>query len=99
MKTSYKFLLNCGWQISQQNALPRFLEKQFMFGSFNDAFSFITSISMLAERHDHHPDWSNSYKSVRIKWNSHECGGDVTDVDWEMAHTTEKIYSKYAMMK
>ncbi|KAM0682072.1 hypothetical protein MDAP_002590 [Mitosporidium daphniae] len=101
MKASCKRLLECGWRVShlgnQQKTAPRFLEKQFTFSSFNDAFSFIASIAMLAERRDHHPDWSNSYTSVTIKWNTHrENGGDITETDWEMAEATQTIYYKYA---
>lgn len=49
--------------------------RQFQFKNFVEAFSFMTKIAIWAEKIDHHPDWSNSYNSVRITLTTHDVGG------------------------
>ena len=57
------------------------LERQFKFHDFSAAFAFITRVAMLAEKMDHHPDWSNVYNRVTIKLTTHDAGGlSIRDV-------------------
>ncbi|MEY4068397.1 MAG: 4a-hydroxytetrahydrobiopterin dehydratase [Actinobacteria bacterium] len=70
-----------GWQ-QRDNALHR----EFDFADFSAAFAFMTRVAMLAERHGHHPDWSNSWNRVRISLCSHDAGGVVTQRDIDLAH-------------
>lgn len=70
-----------GWTLSQdQNALVR----SFRFASFAKAFGFMTAVALLAEKADHHPDWSNSYGRVDIALSTHDAGG-ITKKDVELA--------------
>lgn len=51
------------------------LSRIFTFGSFVEAFGFMTRVALHAERMNHHPEWSNTYKEVRIDLISHDIGG------------------------
>jgi len=48
--------------------------RELRFGSFSEAFAFMTRVALLAEQLDHHPDWSNSYRTVRIELTTHDLG-------------------------
>jgi len=68
-----------GWR-HEDNALRR----EFTFINFAEAFAFMTSIAVMAEAADHHPDWSNSYNTVAIALTSHD-KGCVTQRDSSLA--------------
>lgn len=65
-----------------------YLHKSFKFENFIDAFSFMTSVALLAEKANHHPDWRNVYNSVDIKLSTHDAGDIISDKDRKLA---EKI--------
>jgi 4a-hydroxytetrahydrobiopterin dehydratase len=67
------------------------LTKTFKFADFQEAFAFMTRVAFLAERHNHHPDWSNSYDTVEIHLTSHDVGGKVTERDHKLAKAIDKI--------
>jgi 4a-hydroxytetrahydrobiopterin dehydratase len=69
-----------GWTFKQDA-----IHKSFVFKNFVQAFSFITSVALVAEKMDHHPDWSNSWNTVSISLSTHSRGG-VTDKDLELAN-------------
>lgn len=62
-----------------------FLEKSFEFDNFTEAFAFMTRVAFLAEKHQHHPDWSNVYNKVVVKLSTHDAGDIVTEKDYELA--------------
>lgn len=51
------------------------LHREFVFADFAEAFAFMTRVAPLAERLDHHPDWSNVWNRVVIDITSHDSGG------------------------
>ncbi len=51
------------------------IERQFKFHDFNAAFGFMTRVALLADKMDHHPEWSNVYNRVSIKLTTHDAGG------------------------
>ena len=51
------------------------MERVFRFANFSAAFGFMTRVAMLAEVHDHHPEWSNVYNRVTIRLTTHDAGG------------------------
>jgi 4a-hydroxytetrahydrobiopterin dehydratase len=61
------------------------LHQQFEFGDFSEAFAFMTRVALIAEKKNHHPDWSNSWNKVSITLTSHDAGNVVTDRDREVA--------------
>ncbi len=60
------------------------LRRTFMFADFSQAFGFMTQVAQLAERMNHHPEWSNVYNRVEVLLTTHDAGG-VTDLDVDMA--------------
>jgi len=60
------------------------IHQAFEFKSFAEAWSFMTHVALLAEKMDHHPDWSNVYNKVDITLSTHDAGG-VTKKDIELA--------------
>ena len=51
------------------------LKRRFMFADFSAAFGFMARVALLAERADHHPEWSNVYNRVDILLTTHDTGG------------------------
>ena len=65
------------------------LRREFTFGNFTEAFGFMASVALIAERLFHHPEWSNVWNRVTIEITNHDAGG-ITDLDFEFA---EKVNS------
>ena len=51
------------------------LTRTFLFGDFSEAFAFMTRVALLAEKADHHPEWSNVWNRVDILLTTHAAGG------------------------
>ena len=51
------------------------ITRQFMFADFIEAFGFMTRVAILAEKADHHPEWSNVYNRVEVLLTTHDAGG------------------------
>ena len=60
------------------------LEATFNFSDFKTAFAFMTQVAEVAERMQHHPDWQNSYKRVKVRLFTHDHNA-VTDLDITLA--------------
>ena len=78
-----------GWVLSEDGIA---LEKTFSFKGFNSAFGFMTRVAMAAERANHHPEWSNVYNRVTIRWTTHSLGG-VSDLDLTLAGACDRFAS------
>lgn len=61
------------------------LHREFAFRDFVEAFGFMTKVAVLAEKANHHPDWSNSWNKVVVDLSSHDAGGTVTERDVALA--------------
>ena len=61
-----------GWQ---PTAGRDAIEKSFKFRDFVEAFGFMTRVALLAEKADHHPEWSNVYNKVQILLTTHDADG------------------------
>ena len=51
------------------------ISRSFKFEDFNAAFGFMTRVALYADKHDHHPEWSNVYNKVEITLTTHDAGG------------------------
>lgn len=49
--------------------------RSFTFADFSAAFAFMTRVALLAEKADHHPEWSNVWNRVDITLTTHDAGG------------------------
>jgi 4a-hydroxytetrahydrobiopterin dehydratase len=79
-----------GWKdVPGRDAIAR----RFEFADFNQAFAFMTRVALLAEKMDHHPEWSNVYNRVEVTLATHDAGG-VTEKDIAMAQAMDSYASK-----
>ena len=67
------------------------LKRTFKFKDFKEAFGFMSKVALLAEKMDHHPDWSNSYNTVEIALTSHDQGSVVTEKDKKLAEQIDQV--------
>src|SRR5262245_16002266 len=76
-----------GWsEVSGRDAITR----KFVFKDFNEAFGFMSRVALVAEKMDHHPEWSNVYKTVDVTLATHDAGG-VTELDIKLAETMDRF--------
>lgn len=66
------------------------LSRRLVFADFNAAFGFMTRVALLADKMDHHPEWSNVYNRVEVLLTTHDADG-VTRRDVEMARFIDQI--------
>jgi 4a-hydroxytetrahydrobiopterin dehydratase len=74
-----------GWEL-----VDGALHREFTFADFVEAFGFMTSVALVAQRMDHHPDWSNSWNRVVVDLSSHDAGR-VTERDVELARRMDQL--------
>ncbi|ATC65890.1 4a-hydroxytetrahydrobiopterin dehydratase [Nibricoccus aquaticus] len=67
------------------------LAKTYVFGSFREAFGFMTRVAFEAEALNHHPEWTNVYNRVVVRLSTHDAGGKVTAKDVALAKRMERI--------
>jgi 4a-hydroxytetrahydrobiopterin dehydratase len=65
------------------------LVKTFTFGDFVEAFGFMAKCALIAERMDHHPEWSNVYRTVNVLLTTHDAGG-LTQKDVKLARAMDE---------
>ena len=76
-----------GWtDVAGREAIAR----TFVFRDFNEAFGFMARAALVAEKHDHHPEWRNVYKTVEVVLATHDAGG-VTERDIALAKAMNAI--------
>ena len=66
------------------------LHRELRFGDFVAAFGFMASVALVAEKMDHHPEWSNVYNRVEVVLTTHDAGG-VTERDVTLARAMNAI--------
>lgn len=70
------------------------LSRTFTFKDFVEAWGFMNKVALLAEKMDHHPNWSNVYNKVEINLTTHDAGNTVTDKDRELARQITQLLGK-----
>lgn len=66
------------------------ITRTFSFADFGAAFGFMARVALVAEKMDHHPEWTNVYRTVTVTLSTHSAGG-VTDKDIALARAMDGI--------
>ena len=66
------------------------IQRDFVFADFNAAFGFMCRVALLAEKQDHHPEWSNVWNRVSITLTTHDAGG-LSARDVKMAQAIDGV--------
>lgn len=76
-----------GWKLVEGREA---ITKRFVFRDFSEAFGWMTRVALLAEAMDHHPEWSNIYRTVEVTLSTHDAGG-LTELDVKLARAMDAI--------
>jgi 4a-hydroxytetrahydrobiopterin dehydratase len=64
--------------------------KRFVFKDFSEAFGWMTRVALVAEKLDHHPEWTNVYRTVDVTLSTHDAGG-LTELDVQLARAMDAL--------
>ncbi len=67
------------------------ITRTFTFKDFNAAFGWMARVAMMAEKLDHHPEWSNVYRTVEVVLSTHDAGG-LTKLDLRLASAMDAFF-------
>ena len=81
--------INPAWMLKDE-----FLHRELLFKDFIEAFSFMTTVALVAEKSGHHPNWKNEYNKVTVDLNTHDAEG-ITTKDFDLAVAIDKLFKKY----
>lgn len=70
------------------------LLRTFTFKDFVHAFAFMTRVAFIAEKMNHHPEWSNVWNRVSISLSTHDAGDIVTDKDRKLAKAIDEVFAE-----
>ena len=65
------------------------IARRFDFPDFVSAFGWMSSVALVAERMNHHPEWSNVYGRVEVELTTHDASG-LTELDFELAGAMDR---------
>ncbi|MEP4198499.1 MAG: 4a-hydroxytetrahydrobiopterin dehydratase [Aliishimia sp.] len=80
-------LFEAGWQMVEGRDA---IEKTFVFKNFITAFGWMTQVAIYSEKWDHHPEWSNVYKTVHVILSTHDVEG-LSALDAKLARKMESL--------
>jgi 4a-hydroxytetrahydrobiopterin dehydratase len=80
-------LLAKGWTLTEGRDA---LEKTYTFANFIEAFGWMTRAAIMAEKMNHHPEWFNVYKTVRVTLTTHDAGG-LSNLDVTLAQAMDRL--------
>ena len=75
------------WSLSREG---KAIERKLEFGDFSEAWGFMSRVALLADSHDHHPEWFNVYNKVEITLTTHDAGG-LSERDVKMAKAIDAL--------
>ena len=81
-------LLKNGWEKSVNGDA---IKKTFIFSNFIEALGWMVKAGVWAEKLNHHPEWSNVYKTVNVVLTTHD-KGCITSLDVKLAQEMDKLY-------
>ena len=74
-----------GWQQAEDK-----IARVFRFPDFVTAFGWMSSVALVAESMNHHPEWRNVYGTVEVELTTHDAGG-ITELDFELARAMDRL--------
>ena len=86
-KATLEPLLKAGWQVDEARDA---ICKTYEFANFIDAFGFMTRAAIWAEKWNHHPEWTNVYKTVKVTLTTHDVGG-LSPLDVKLARKLDTL--------
>ncbi|WGW04913.1 4a-hydroxytetrahydrobiopterin dehydratase [Tropicibacter oceani] len=86
-KTVLQPLLDNGWTVTPGRDA---ISKTYVFADFTEAFAWMTRAALWAEKWDHHPEWSNVYKTVEVTLTTHDVGG-LSALDAKLARKMDSL--------
>lgn len=86
-KTVLEPLLANGWEMVKGRDA---IHKTFVFDDFVQAFAWMTQVAIWAEKWNHHPEWSNVYKTVEVTLSTHDVGG-LSSLDAKLARKMDSL--------
>ena len=86
-RSSLEPLFASGWQLLEERDA---ISKTFKFRDFTEAFGWMAQAALVAEKHDHHPEWFNVYNRVDVTLTTHDAGG-LSELDVALAHLMDGI--------
>ena len=89
-KSELETLIDTGWVFMNERVA---VSKTFKFKSFNEAFAFMTGVSLYAEKLNHHPEWFNVYSRVDVVLTTHDLGG-LSELDVKLANNMDILSAK-----
>jgi 4a-hydroxytetrahydrobiopterin dehydratase len=76
-----------GWRLAEGRDA---IQRTFKFKDFSEAFGFMARAALVAEKMDHHPEWTNVWNRVDVTLSTHSAGG-LTELDVKLAEAMDKI--------
>jgi len=68
------------------------LVASFRFKSFMNAMAFMSGCALYCDKHNHHPQWTNTYRTIDISLTTHDAGGKVTHKDVDLAKHMSEVF-------
>ena len=75
------------WELTREG---KAIQRTFQFGDFSEAWGFMSRVALIADRHDHHPEWFNVYAKVEITLTTHDADG-LSTRDAKMARAIDGL--------
>ena len=73
------------WELGEDR-----IKRTFRFKDFVEAFGWMSSVALVAERMNHHPEWRNVWATVEVELSTHDAGG-LTELDMKLASKMDEL--------
>jgi 4a-hydroxytetrahydrobiopterin dehydratase len=73
------------WELGQDR-----IKRSFRFKDFVEAFGWMSSVALVAEKMNHHPEWRNVWATVEVELSTHDAGG-LTELDMKLAAEMDRL--------
>ena len=77
-----------GWELGEDR-----IKRTFRFKDFVEAFGWMSSVALVAERMNHHPEWRDVWATVEVELSTHDAGG-LTELDMKLAAEMDTLAAR-----